>query len=76
VGRRWRYYPRLRVDHRTWKESNETQWSVAPLMRIEYEWGKAILEGELGGEWVTRELPDDDERTLGAYGSIGYRYEF
>jgi hypothetical protein len=76
VGTSWRYYPRLRLDHRTWKESNQSQWSIGPVMRVEYDWKKAVFEGELGGEWVTRELPDDNERTLGIYGSIGYRYEF
>jgi hypothetical protein len=76
VGTSWRYYPRLRLDHRTWKESNQSQWSISPVMRVEYDWKKAVFEGELGGEWVTRELPDDNERTLGIYGSIGYRYEF
>jgi hypothetical protein len=76
VGKSWRYYPRLRVDHRTWNESSQSQWSVGPAVRVEYDWKKVIFEGELGSEWVTRELPDDSERTLGIYGSIGYRYEF
>lgn len=76
VGAHRRYYPRLRIDHRTWKESKETQWSVGPVLRIEYDWKKVIFEAELGGEWVTRELPDDTERSLGVFGTIGYRYEF
>ena len=29
-----------------------------------------------GGDWTNRELPDSTERTVGTYGSIGYRYEF
>lgn len=76
VGQHWRFYPRLRVDHRTWKTSEDTQWNAGPALRIEYDWNKVILQGEIGGEWVNRELPDDTERSLGIYGSFGYRYEF
>lgn len=76
VGQRWRLYPRLRIDHRTWKTTNDTQWNAGPALRIEYDWNKAILQGEIGGEWVNRELPDETARSLGIYGSIGYRYEF
>lgn len=76
VGRHWRFYPRLRLDHRTWKATEDTQLSTGPSLRIEYNLNKLIFQGEIGGEWVNRELPDDTERSLGVYGSIGYRYEF
>jgi len=76
VGQHWRFYPRLRIDHRTWKETDQTQWSIGPVMRVEYAWDKLRFEAELGGDWTNRELPDGTERTVGTYGSIGYRYEF
>ena len=76
VGKHWRFYPRLRVDHRSWKEDDQSQWSIGPVLRAEYSWDKVRFEAELGGDWTNRDLPDDTERTTGIYGSIGYRYDF
>lgn len=76
VGKNWRFYPRLRVDYRTWKTTGQSQWSLGPVLRAEYAWDKVHFEAELGGDWTNRELPDDTERTTGTYGSIGYRFEF
>ena len=76
VGKNWRFYPRLRVDYRSWKTTGQTQWSLGPVLRAEYSWNKISFEAELGGDWTNRELPDDTERTTGIYGSIGYRFEF
>jgi hypothetical protein len=76
VGKRWRYYPRVRIDYRTWKTSDQSQWSLGPVVRAEYDWDKMVFEAELGGEWTNRTLPDATERTTGIYGSIGYRYDF
>ena len=76
VGQHWSFYPRLRIDRRTWKDTDQTQWSIGPVMRVEYAWDKLRFEAEIGGDWTNRELPDSTEQTVGTYGSIGYRYEF
>lgn len=76
VGDRWRFYPRLRVDYREWKTTSQTQWSIGPVLRAEYRWGKVHFEAEYGGDWTSRDLPDTTEKTTSTYGSIGYRYEF
>jgi hypothetical protein len=76
IGNQWRFYPRVRIDQRDWKESSQSQWRIAPIIRAEYSWKKARFEAELGTEWISRELPDDSERSTSIHGSIGYRLEF
>jgi len=76
LGDRWRFYPRLRADYREWKSTSQTQWSIGPVLRIEYRWDKVRFELEYGGDWTSRDLPDTTENTTSTYGSIGYRYEF
>lgn len=76
IGRHWRYYPRLRIDQRTWKTGDQNQWLLGPMVRVEYTWDKMTFEAEIGGEWTNHEMPDVTERTTGTYGSLGYRYEF
>jgi len=36
VPKRLQFYPRIRVDYREFDKSGDSQWTIAPSMRLDY----------------------------------------
>jgi tetratricopeptide (TPR) repeat protein len=77
VNRDWRFNPRLRVDYRENQNDTSSQWITSPSLRMDYRWRRRYrFEVEGGGEWSTRDLADDTERSTSWFFSLGYRADF
>jgi tetratricopeptide (TPR) repeat protein len=73
----WRVNPRVGVDFRRNESDGSEQWTTRPGLRMEYRMLKRVrFEVEASGEWSTRHLTADTERTSGYYLSAGYRFDF
>ena len=73
---RLRVGPRLRYDHREFSVDGSTQRLVSPSLRIDWHSERATVEFEAGGEWMSRQLPVDQEKTSRYWFSLGYRVGF
>jgi tetratricopeptide (TPR) repeat protein len=77
VNRDWRVNPRVRVDYRDNDRDGSSQWIASPSIRTDYRWRRRYrLEFEGGGEWSTRDLADDTEKSTSYFISVGYRADF
>jgi len=73
---RLRAGPRLRFDHREFSADGSTQWMASPALRVDWHSQRATIEFEAGGEWMSRELLVDQEKTSRYWFSLGYRVGF
>lgn len=71
-----RYDPRLNLDYRQSKISDETQWVLKPSFKITYKPTRNLnLEASFGIEYSNFDLPDATDQT--AYNLfLGYVYQF
>jgi len=76
LGGRLRAGPRLRFDHREFKADGSTQWLASPAVRIDWHSERTTIEFEAGGEWMSRELAVDNEKTNRYWFSLAYRVGF
>jgi hypothetical protein len=73
---RLRAGPRLRFDYREFSTDGTTQWLASPAVRIDWHSDRTTIEFEAGGEWMSRELPIDQEKSNRYWFSLGYRVGF
>ncbi len=73
---RLRAGPRLRFDHREFSADGSTQWLASPALRVDWHSERATIEFETGGEWMTRDLPVDQENSSRFWFSLSYRVGF
>lgn len=73
---RLRAGPRLRFDHRESVSDGATQEILSPALRVDWHSGNTAIEFEAGGEWASRELPIDEEKTDRYWFSFAYRLGF
>lgn len=74
---RVRLNPRISVDYREDKDSDDSRWLVRPFLRIDYrfrEWVK--FELDIGYEWLDETFAGIQQGTTGYFISIGYRAQF
>jgi hypothetical protein len=76
IGGRLRAGPRLRLDRRESITDGATQDILSPALSIDWHSGHATVEFEAGGEWASRELPIDEEKTDRFWLSLAYRLGF
>jgi len=77
IGRTWRVNPRVRFDFRRNERDGTDQWTTSPSLRLEYRALRRVqFEVEASGEWSTRHLTVDTERTSAFFLSAGYRIDF
>jgi len=76
-SRELRLNPRLRLSYRESKTSDETQVSVRPSIRVNYNRrGKLQYEFEFGGEWLRIESTLSRDTTSGYFLTFGIRRDF
>lgn len=76
-SRALRLNPRLRLSYRESKTSDETQTSIRPSFRVNYNpRGKLQYELEFGGEWLRSESSLSRDTTTGYFLSAGIRRDF
>jgi hypothetical protein len=73
---RLRAGPRLRLDYREFNADGSTQWMASPALRVDWHSERTTIEFEAGGEWMSRELPIDQEKSNRYWFSLGYRVAF
>ncbi len=73
---RLRAGPRLRFDYREFSTNGTTQWLASPAVRVDWHSDRTTIEFEAGGEWMSRELPIDQEKSNRYWFSLGYRVGF
>lgn len=77
ITRAFRVNPRIRVDYRQSIRDDTDQTTYRPSIKITYRPKRKIhFEMELAGEWSTRALTNNnEEKTRGLFGTIGYRID-
>jgi len=73
---RLRAGPRLRFDYREFSADGTTQWLASPAIRVDWHSDRSTIEFEAGGEWMSRELPINQEKSNRYWFSLGYRVGF
>jgi len=73
---RLRAGPRLRFDYREFNTDGTTQWLASPAVRVDWHSARTTIEFEAGGEWMSRELAVDQEKSNRYWFSLGYRLGF
>jgi hypothetical protein len=77
IRKTWQFYPRIRVDYRDFSDLGQTQWTVAPSMRLDYRPRQGMyFEFEAGYDRTQREMLTDDMKMTGYYFRLGYRSLF
>jgi tetratricopeptide (TPR) repeat protein len=77
INHAWRVNPRVRFDFRRNERDGTDQWTTSPSLRLEYRAMRRVqFEVEGSGEWSTRHLSTDTERTSAFFLSAGYRLDF
>lgn len=76
-SRELRLNPRLRLGYRESKTSDETQISIRPSFRVNFNpRGKLQYELEFGGEWLRSESSISRDTSTGYFLSVGIRRDF
>jgi hypothetical protein len=73
---RLRAGPRLRFDQRESSIDGSTQQVLSPALRVDWYSGHTTIEFEAGGEWASRQLPINEEKTDRYWFSLAYRVGF
>ncbi|MFK8048993.1 MAG: tetratricopeptide repeat protein [Halioglobus sp.] len=73
----FRLNPRLRVDYREEKDSDDSRWLARPFLRMDYRFKKWMkFELDIGYEWLEETFAGEEQNTTGYFFSIGYRAQF
>lgn len=73
----WRINPRLQLDQRQFKDSDDTQLTALPGVRLERYWNKRYyIELDSGIEWSRRETWLGTQEYRNYYINLGYRVDF
>jgi tetratricopeptide (TPR) repeat protein len=75
-GQHWRWTPSLLLDQRQWLTSDRQQQRLAPSLSLGYQTGAALLEAELGLEWLNSQSSSGDDNSQSIFMGIGYQYDF
>jgi len=77
VDRKLRLNPRMRLDYRKDKDSEDDRWLFRPFFRIDYRLKKWMkLEFDFGYEWLEESFAGEVQRSTGYFLSLGYRVQF
>ena len=76
VGGAWRFGPRLRLDRRESSFDGASETTYVPMLRLDYQRGRAWFECEAAAELGDRQLPAGSESTQRLYFGLGYRLSF
>ena len=77
VDRKLRLNPRMRLDYREDKDSEDDRWLFRPFIRVDYRFRKWMkFEFDLGFEWLEESFGGEVQNTTGYFLSIGYRAQF
>lgn len=77
VDRKLRLNPRMRLDYREDKDSEDNRWLFRPFLRVDYRFKKWMkFEFDLGFEWLEESFGGEVQKTTGYFLSIGYRAQF
>jgi len=77
INSRWEISPRLHTDYRDKFLDRTVEWVTAPSVRMEYRWRDRYgVKIEAGGEWVTRELPDQASSDSSYFVNLGYKARY
>jgi len=77
LGERWWLYPRLRMDHRTFDATDDTQWTTRPSLRLDFRYTPRMrFELETGYWWSERELSTRSLDITGLFLRAGYHASF
>lgn len=71
-----RIAPRLRLDQRDFAADGSTQWMASPSLRLDWNWKRATVEFEAGGEFANRDRLESTEKSSRYWLSLGYRIGF
>jgi len=73
----WNLYPRMRFDHRDYSTSDQSQWTIAPSVKIDFRPRRTMFfEFEAGYDHTERTMPVNDMLIEGYYFRLGYRSLF
>jgi hypothetical protein len=76
MGSAWRFGPRLRVDRRESTLDGTLETVYVPMLRLDYQRGRAWFECETAAELGDRQLDADEETRRRYYFGLGYRIDF
>jgi len=75
----WQFYPRIRVDYRDFTNTGDSQWTVAPSLRLDYRPTRTMyFEFEGGYDRTERDaqLQTQAVDLVGYYIRLGWRTLF
>ena len=73
----WWLYPRVRIDHRAYHQTDQTQVSIVPSIRVDYRRSNRLrFELEAGYQTTSRETVTADIDISGLFVRAGYRASF
>ncbi len=71
-----RYDPRIRIDYRSSKITNDDQYIINPSFKISYKPSKKLsLEGSVGLEYSNYDIPNRNDQSFYSL-FLGYTYQF
>jgi hypothetical protein len=77
LGEHWWVYPRLRVDHRSFDQTDDTQWTTRPSLRLDFRYTPRMrFEIETGYWWTEREFSARSLDITGLFLRAGYHASF
>lgn len=77
IGERWWLIPRLRVDQRSYDETDETQWATRPSLRVDFRYSRRVrFEFEGGYLWSERDTFVGNLEMIGTFLRVGYHASF
>lgn len=77
LAERWWLIPRLRVDQRSFDETDETQWAARPSLRVDFRYSRRMrFEFEGGYFWSERDSLVGNLEMTGMFLRAGYHASF
>lgn len=77
LTRKIRFIPKLRLDYRDAKESDDNRVTVRPVMRVDYNFNRWMrFEVEAGVEWLGEKTSGPLQKSTETFISAGYRLNF
>jgi len=77
VAERWWLFPRLRMDHRSFDETGDTQWTARPSLRVDFRFSRRVrFEFEGGYLWSERDTFVGNLEMTGTFLRAGYHASF
>jgi hypothetical protein len=73
----WQLYPRMRVDYTQFTDVGQSQWALAPSLRLDFRPTRSLyFEFEAGYERTQRDMPVQAMDLVGTYFRLGFRTMF